>query len=775
VCEIVQDVRRKNHMPIPRTFLVPSLACFSVLVPAAEQATPSTTQPLAASPATATEIISVDATRLESSPVQQPYGFHRTNRTDMDERPARLGIDAIDFTPGVFVQHTASNQASPYVRGLTGEQSLLMLDGVRLNHAANRPGPNQYSAFIPGSSLSSIDVILGSTATVMGSDGHTGAVDMRLAGAGRGVDKIASPWVGTRLGSADMSVLAEGGVDGRVGDFLYSVEGGYGYFDDLTGGKDSGTRIADENFRANVVPGISQGSDNEIPNSHFATASTAARVAYVGLEDQRFELSGGFMRHMDAPRPDGYYENSAVSTPLLAGSAGQPRRISRYYDPQDFSYVHGRHIIKNVGVFNRIQSTLWWHNVREDQYRERFNSGALTQIQRDEWKDKVSTVGADIQFTNIVAVTHELTYGGTWYTDRTSNSFMRNDNGTITTPAGQSTVPNDSRYDGLGVFAQDLWRFAERWDLLVGLRYSRYAWDYTATDDRSGYSFIDGNIAVTTPGASQEFSDSADAITGNARLGFHPVEQSTIFIGGGQGFRAPNLTNLAGNDLRASVTTVQASPDLKPEKSWTVDTGAKWQDGRDSASIGVFYTQIDDLIQPVYTTPTTAVQGNAEKAWLSGGEIAFDWTVPLGSLLPVGHRLAIINVSGEADQLQPNGSTLEVNLSRSNRLFGMAGLRYDLGSAWWSMLRVRWSDVYDEIGPGDAADTRYTTAPSANGIPGSVPGYAVLDLHVGWVDPTKKYRAQIGLENLTDKTYREPGSGIDGAGLSGVLSLGARF
>lgn len=52
----------------------------------------------------------------------------------MDERGARSAPDALRYTPGVSVQQTAHGQASPYVRGVTGQQVLLMFDGVRLNN-----------------------------------------------------------------------------------------------------------------------------------------------------------------------------------------------------------------------------------------------------------------------------------------------------------------------------------------------------------------------------------------------------------------------------------------------------------------------------------------------------------------------------------------------------------------------------------------------------------------------------------------------------------------
>ncbi|HKK18149.1 MAG TPA: Plug domain-containing protein, partial [Opitutales bacterium] len=137
-------------------------------------------------------------TRLDASPFEQPYAFYRHEMDGLDQRVGRTALDRMNYGPGVFVQRTAPNQASPFIRGLTGEQALLMFDGIRLSHAFMRPGPNQYAASIPDTGLSSIDVILGSSSTVNGSDGLSGAMDFRLAPAGRGVTKAFSPWARTR-------------------------------------------------------------------------------------------------------------------------------------------------------------------------------------------------------------------------------------------------------------------------------------------------------------------------------------------------------------------------------------------------------------------------------------------------------------------------------------------------------------------------------------------------------------------------------------------------
>jgi outer membrane cobalamin receptor len=85
----------------------------------------------------------VTGTRLTEAPERQPYAFYRTDPSELNARVGRTALDRLNYGPGLFLQRTAPNQASPFIRGLTGEQALLLLDGVRLNHAMMRPGPTQ--------------------------------------------------------------------------------------------------------------------------------------------------------------------------------------------------------------------------------------------------------------------------------------------------------------------------------------------------------------------------------------------------------------------------------------------------------------------------------------------------------------------------------------------------------------------------------------------------------------------------------------------------------
>ena len=79
-------------------------------------------------------------------------------RRDMQVRLPRSAPDALRYEPGVFVQQSAHGQGSAYLRGMTGQQTLLLFDGIRLNNATFRQGPNPYFFTLDARTLQAIEV-----------------------------------------------------------------------------------------------------------------------------------------------------------------------------------------------------------------------------------------------------------------------------------------------------------------------------------------------------------------------------------------------------------------------------------------------------------------------------------------------------------------------------------------------------------------------------------------------------------------------------------------
>lgn len=719
------------------------VALSSLVVPVHADDTPGAKESLEAEETVQDNVI-VTGTRLTKEPFEQPYAFYRVMKSDLEARVGRVVLDRMNYGPGVFVQRTAPNQASPFIRGLTGEQSLLMLDGIRVSHAFMRPGPNQYAALVPDIGLSSVDVILGSSSTVNGSDGLTGGLDFRLAPAGRGIESGQAYWGRTRIDSGN-GVTVEAGLDGASGDWAYTVELGGSSFHDRVGGGNSSARV----FGADI-------DGNKIPNTAYDTYSGGLRLSYSGADDHLLELSAGHKRQDDAPRPDGYYENTNRSD-----------RIYRYFDPQVFSYLHLKDAWTIDGSFvDRLNTRLWWHHHAENQFRSSFrNQGTADEsIRRREYDNVLDALGIDVQATSFLGSgdRHELTWGGTYISESTDNSYRE-----FRTPAGstdlsllapynpedwsnRTTVSDGSSYDSLGLFAQDNWQLDDRFSLLMGIRYSYYEWSF-------------GDVKGDT-----------DDITGNLRAIWSVTDNHRLFAGVSRGFRAPNLTNLNGIvDRGSSGNPATGNPDLKPEVSFTYEAGWKWRAGEDSFQLTLFSTTIDDFIQSDFSV-NPAVTTNVEDAHLYGFESAWEFGFDVGKQKQLAFVGSVSLLDATKDIPEADGSVFRDNISRANRFYGNVGLRYEFARDWSGLLQVRWHDAYDDVAThpsdSDANDVRLTVAGNPDG---SMPGYAITDLVFGWAGERASVR--LFVENLADKTYREPGSGVDGVGRNYGVTATVRF
>ncbi|MEM7166910.1 MAG: TonB-dependent receptor [Planctomycetota bacterium] len=695
--------------------------------------------------------IVITGTRLSDSPFEQPYALYRLAKEELDRGVGSTLLDRANYGPGVFIQRTAPNQASPFVRGLTGEQTLLLLDGVRLSHAFMRPGPNQYSALVPDASVQSIDFILGSSSVVTGSDGLTGAINFNLADAARGIDRAASTWARTRVDSAN-GAMFQTGLDGTVGNWAYSVE-----FD----GRDYHDRVGGKDFD-NHVFGVDTDTNNQIPNTSYEQLAGGLRLSYGGFANHVVEVNSGYTQQTDAKRPDGYFENT--------GNAG---RISRSFDPQEFSYLHIRDIWQvDSDLVSELRTTVWWHRHFEDQTRDEIrDQGTATELYRlREKQDELHALGLDIQGTTLLGDTdseHEVTWGITTIFEETNNDFEE-----YRSPAGstdptlatafepeswgnRTTVSDNSKYRSFGLFIQDSWDVSEAFNLLYGARYSYYEWEFGDVD-----------------------GDASD-VTGSVRGMWRYAQDQNVFVGLSKAFRAPNLTNLDGAvDRGSSGAEATGNPNLDPEESYTAEVGWKWRKDRDVIGVSVFYTFVDELIQRDFAG--NGEFENVQDAEIQGFETVWDLGINCLEFIPEGGRLSFFGaaslVDATKDVPQVGGGTREDNISRANRFYGRFGFKYDHARTWWCAIQCRWADDYDDVAEDpsdpDSSDIRLTVAGSADG---SMPGYGVVDAQLGWRSEDGQRDVTLFIENIFDRTYRDVGSGADAPGLNLGITAGIRF
>jgi hemoglobin/transferrin/lactoferrin receptor protein len=122
--------------------------------------------------------VMVTATRNKQASLLSPYSVSKLSMQGLQQFQPRTSPEALVGTAGVFVQKTNHGGGSPFVRSLTGNQNLLMIDGIRLNNATYRYGPNQYFNTIDLFSVGSIEVARGTGSVQYGSDAMGGVIQV---------------------------------------------------------------------------------------------------------------------------------------------------------------------------------------------------------------------------------------------------------------------------------------------------------------------------------------------------------------------------------------------------------------------------------------------------------------------------------------------------------------------------------------------------------------------------------------------------------------------
>ena len=120
--------------------------------------------------------VTVTATRAEKEPFKTPNAITVLDLKQLERTNADIASNLLRDSVGVIAQQTTVGQGSPMLRSLTGYQTLIQVDWVRLNNSTFRSGPNQYTATIAPEMLDRVEVLLGSSSVLYGSGAMGGVV-----------------------------------------------------------------------------------------------------------------------------------------------------------------------------------------------------------------------------------------------------------------------------------------------------------------------------------------------------------------------------------------------------------------------------------------------------------------------------------------------------------------------------------------------------------------------------------------------------------------------
>ncbi|MCB9904471.1 MAG: TonB-dependent receptor [Planctomycetes bacterium] len=636
--------------------------------------------------------------------------LRKTGGRSLPEQISRAG--------GIWMQETNLGGGAPTLRGLMGNQILIMVDGVRLNNSATRGGPNQSLNQIDPSIVERVEIYKGSGSVLYGSDGIGGVI---------------SVWT-KRTSPSSMSGGATGlgGFGQAQGDTAYEggrLAVGVDYVTSSTGllAIGSGAHFGD------VRTG-----DGTVPFTGYNTGGLFGSWEQALEEGRSLRFAYTLNRDFDVPRTD-----------RLTVGFGQtvPSDALWHYSLQDRqSTVLSYTDVAENGFFDRFETRFTYQDYTEERTRQ----GLGSSTKREE-RDQIQTLGLAADWKKSAGDNQLFTFGFDVYHDDVDSSRRDTNLGTGVQTDRDGAFAPDSRYTGLGLFVQDEIFAFDPFLLTAGLRYSYY-----------DFSFLD-----TT--SSMKESGDFDALTASLEAS-RQIDDWKLTAGIAQGFRAPNLADLAKDGAFANGDELH-NANLDPEQSITVDLGAEYIQGQWSGAAGVFATRIEDLIGRVLIDEgVVGVPGdelflreNVGRLDLWGAEAAANYRLAEDSPWTVGGQLVYTEGKQKGDGVTPG---YEVDARRVPPLHGRTSLKWEdrqAASAFgWVDFSVIFAAKQDRLNPGDANDPRID--------PNGTPGWFTLNVDVGGaIDHSSSWWA--GVHNLLDEEYRVHGSGFDAPGIGLVVGV----
>jgi hemoglobin/transferrin/lactoferrin receptor protein len=170
-----------------------------------------------------------------------PYSVHVLGQNELYDFGARTTPEALSLINGVFVQKTNHGGGSPFLRGLTGNQTLILVDGIRLNNSTFRYGPNQYLNTIDPYSIHKVEVAKGTGSVQYGTDALGGVIQVFTKEPA--FSNSVNRWNGKAVAkymSGNMEKTGRGEAEYSGQKFAAQVGATYRDFGDLVGGDTSG-------------------------------------------------------------------------------------------------------------------------------------------------------------------------------------------------------------------------------------------------------------------------------------------------------------------------------------------------------------------------------------------------------------------------------------------------------------------------------------------------------------------------------------------------------
>jgi len=510
--------------------------------------------------------IVVTSRNIKTSEAKSPYVISSIHQNQIRETNARTTPEALQGVAGVFLQKTNHGGGSAFIRGLTGNQTLLVIDGIRLNNATYRYGPNQYLNTIDMFTLEKVDVLKGIGAIEYGSDAIGGVIHLTTKEANTtGVNSFklsnTSKFLSSQMEKTNRTEMS-------YATNKWTILGGLSIkrFGDIVGGDGVGnqapTGYREKNYDIKAKVKI---SDNQ--EITFSTQNTIQRdipiYHKIVLENFKINQVDKQVHNLNYLKYRYASKHKVISEILVTLS--QQRSIENRSNQKN-----------NATLLRKERDTI-------------HSTGITAEIIVKPTKNWTSNTGVDIY--------SDLVNSNTTETNTSANTQIQK----------RGLYPTGSIYNNNSLFNIHYLNLGKL-SVIAGIR----------------YNFLDIRINDTTLG---NVTLKPSALVTNFGINYQLNKNNFIFGSISTGYRAPNIDDLGTLgivDFRYEIP----SYNLKPEKSKNIEIGYKYNSVKTNFTVSVFQMNLKDVIARIIVDGQVIngynvyTKKNIESSYIKGTEIS---------------------------------------------------------------------------------------------------------------------------------------------------------
>ncbi len=454
---------------------------------------------------------------------------------------------------GIWMQQTNHGGGSPFLRGLTGNQTLIMIDGIRLNNSTFRYGPNQYLNTINVNEIQRIEILRGSGSVQFGSDALGGVVHIITKSPKIGLSNQINSGLQLKYLSSDMEKSANAYLNYSTSNSGYHTSISFKKFGDIVAGK---------------------GLNKEAPSS-YDEYSLNIKNSHRVFDKVLLTYNYQYFRQNDVDRFDQVAQ-----------------RGYEYYkfDPQirQFAYLKSELFSENKFA-KKISLTFSWQKSDETRITKKNNTEIETTA-----NDVVNTLGANLLVFSQINKNWIINSGIEYYFDYI-NSFSKTlnvKNNCIV--VGRGLYSNASKFYNFSIFSLSNYT-VNNFDLGAGVRYNLAS--LVINDDVFGKPKIN-----------------PDAVSGHLSLAYSFNKKIKLITKINSAYRIPNINDVSSFGLFDYGIEVPNN-NLSPEKSLNYEIGLKLNTSILKASVFLFRADLKNLISRIKTTYNSSILFNGDRVY----------------------------------------------------------------------------------------------------------------------------------------------------------------